>query len=62
MNDKLKITLKKSLIGRDPRHVQMAHQLGLRKINRSVEMNDNPAIRGIVNKIHYLLVVEENLK
>lgn len=62
MNDKLKITLKKSLIGRDPRHVQMAHQLGLRKINRSVEMNDNPAIRGIINKINYLLVIEESAK
>ena len=62
MNDKLKITLKKSLIGRDPRHVQMAHQLGLRKINRSVEMNDNPAVRGIINKINYLLVIEENGK
>lgn len=58
--DQVKITLKKSLIGRKPQHIKMAHQLGLRKINRTVTHTKNCAIMGIVNKIEYLLHVEES--
>ena len=58
MKDSIKITLVKSLIGRDPKHVQMAHQLVLRKMNRTVVHHDNACIRGIVNCINYLLKVE----
>lgn len=57
----LVITLKKSLIGRKPGHKETAYALGLRKINRTVTVNDNPAIRGMVNKIQYLLCVEESI-
>ena len=56
---KLVITLKKSLIGRKPGHAATAHALGLRKIRKTVTVNDNPAIRGMVNKIQYLLDVQE---
>lgn len=56
---KLVITLKKSLIGRKPGHADTAHALGLRKIRKTVTVNDNPAIRGMVNKIQYLLDVQE---
>jgi large subunit ribosomal protein L30 len=55
----IKITLVKSLIGRIPKHITIAKQLGLRKINSSVEHNDIPSIRGLVNSISYLLKVEE---
>jgi len=58
MKDTIKITLVKSLIGRNPKHIHMAHQLGLKKMNRSVVHNDTPSIRGIVNTIGYLLEVE----
>jgi large subunit ribosomal protein L30 len=58
MKDTIKITLVKSLIGRSPKHVQMAHQLGLKKMNRTVEMPNNACVRGIVNSINYLLKVE----
>lgn len=61
MNKTIKITLTKSLIGRLPKHIQIAKQLGLRKINASVVHDDIPAIRGLVNKIHYLLMVEETV-
>lgn len=57
----LVITLKKSLIGRKPGHKETAHALGLRKINKTVTVIDNPAIRGMVNKIQYLLCVEESI-
>ena len=59
MENKIKITLTKSLIGRLPKHIGIANQLGLRKMHRTVIHADNPCIRGMVNKIHYLLRVEE---
>ena len=55
----IKITLAKSLIGRLPKHIHIANQLGLRKINASVTRKDTPAIRGLVNAIYYLVKVEE---
>jgi len=59
MSGQIKITLVKSLIGRMPKHKQIAHQLGLKKMHRSVIHQDIPAIRGLVNVISYLLHVEE---
>ena len=59
MDNKIKITLVKSLIGRIPKHIVIAKQLGLRKINATVTHNDNPAIRGMINTIYYLVDVEE---
>lgn len=56
---KIKLTLKKSLIGRKPQHILIANQLGLRKMNGSVTHAVNPSIMGLVNKIDYLLQVEE---
>lgn len=59
MNNKIKITLNKSLIGRKPKHILIAKQLGLTKIDRCVVYDDSPSIRGLVNQIRYLLKVEE---
>ncbi|MFA5960894.1 MAG: 50S ribosomal protein L30 [Tatlockia sp.] len=59
MSKKLKITLVKSTIGRKPKHIQVAKQLGLGKLNTSVVQQDNPAIRGLINVIYYLVKVEE---
>ena len=59
MDKKIKITLIKSLIGRLPKHITIANQLGLRKMHKTVIHADNPCIRGLVNKIQYLLNVEE---
>ena len=59
MEKTIKITLVKSLIGRLPKHIQIAKQLGLRKMHSTVVHQDIPAIRGLVNTIYYLLVVEE---
>lgn len=61
MNKTLKITLVKSLIGRIPKHKQIAHQLGLRKMHSTVVHNDIPSIRGLINTIYYLLDVEETV-
>jgi large subunit ribosomal protein L30 len=56
---KLKITLVKSLIGRKNDHIATAQALGLKKLNSVVEQEDTVQIRGMVNKIGYLLKVEE---
>ena len=56
---KLKVTLKKSTIGRKKDHIATVHALGLKKIRDVVEHNDTPQIRGMINKIDYMLEVEE---
>ena len=60
MAKEIKITLVKSLIGRIPKHITVAKQLGLKKINSVVVHNDTPAIRGLVDVIGYLVKVEGN--
>lgn len=59
MADKLKITLVKSTIGAIPKHRKTAEALGLTKLNKTVEQNDNQAIRGMVTQISHLIKVEE---
>jgi large subunit ribosomal protein L30 len=56
---KLRITLKKSLIGRKKDQIATVEALGLKKVGEYVEQNDNPQIRGMINKVNYLLEVEE---
>ena len=59
MADKLKITLVKSTIGSIPKHRATVKALGLRKLNKTVEMPDNAAIRGMINHVKHLVEVEE---
>jgi len=59
MSDILKIKLVKSLSGRHPKHIVIASVLGLKKINQIVEQKNIPSVRGMINKINYLLQVEE---
>ena len=56
---KIKVTLVKSLIGRKKDHIANSNALCLRKINKTVEHEDTPQIRGMINKVDYLLKVEE---
>lgn len=55
----LKITLKKSMIGRVPKHRKTIEALGLKKIGQTVEKEDNEAIRGMIRQVEYLVEVEE---
>ncbi|MGR8947239.1 MAG: 50S ribosomal protein L30 [Gammaproteobacteria bacterium] len=57
---KIKVTLAKSLNGRLKSHKACARGLGLRRIRHTVEVIDTPENRGMVNKISYLLQVEES--
>jgi len=56
---KLKITLKKSVIGSNETVRANVQALGLHKLNQSVVQEDTPDIRGKVNKVRHLLSVEE---
>ena len=57
---KIKVTLKKSMIGRLRNHKACVAGLGLRKMHQTVEVIDTPANRGMINKVAYLLAVEES--
>ena len=59
MAGKLKITLVKSAIGAIPKHRKTVEALGLKKVNKTVEMPDNAATRGQIQQIRHLVKVEE---
>jgi large subunit ribosomal protein L30 len=54
----VKVTLVKSVIGRIESHRACVRGLGLRRLNHTVEVQDTPAVRGMINKVNYLLKVE----
>ncbi len=56
---KIKITLVKSQHGRLKAHKACVAGLGLRRMNHTVEVIDTPENRGMINKVSYLLRVEE---
>lgn len=54
----IKVTLIKSTIGRIASHRACVAGLGLRRMHHTVEVQDTPAIRGMINTVNYLLKVE----
>jgi len=59
MANKLNITLVKSTIGAKPKHKKTVEALGLRKLNKTVEMPDNESVRGMLHQVRHLVKVEE---
>lgn len=59
MSGMLKITLVKSMIGRPEKHRKVLRGMGLTKVNRTVELEDTPSIRGMVHAVSHLVKVEE---
>ncbi|EKD73464.1 MAG: 50S ribosomal protein L30 [uncultured bacterium] len=57
--NKIKVTLIKSAIAAQPKHKKCVKGLGLRRLRHAVILQDNPCIRGMINKIGHLLLVEE---
>jgi large subunit ribosomal protein L30 len=57
--DKVKVTQLKSVTGRLPNHKACIAGLGLRRIGHTVEVEDTPSVRGMINKVHYMVRVEE---
>lgn len=56
---KLRITYSKSAIGYDKSQKATVKALGLKKLHQTVEHDDSPAIRGMVDKVSHLVTVEE---
>lgn len=54
----VKVTLVRSPIGSQPKHKLCLQGLGLRRMHQSVELEDTPAVRGMINKVNYLLAIE----
>lgn len=55
---KIKVTLVRSPISILPKHKLCVKGLGLRRIGHQVELEDTPSVRGMINKVNYLLQVE----
>jgi large subunit ribosomal protein L30 len=55
---KIKVTLVKGIIGTKQDHRATVRGLGLRRIRHTVELEDTPAVRGMINKIAYLVKCE----
>ncbi|HEY5764312.1 MAG TPA: 50S ribosomal protein L30 [Rhodocyclaceae bacterium] len=59
MADKtIKVTLVRSIIGTKESHRATVRGLGLRRMNHTVQLEDTPAVRGMINKVSYLLKCE----
>ncbi len=55
---KIKVTLVKSVIGTKQDHRATVRGLGLRRINSTAELQDTPAVRGMIKKVAYLVKCE----
>lgn len=55
----IKVTLKRSSIGRDKYFSKVLQGLGLRRLNQTVMLKDTPEIRGMINKVSHMVAVEE---
>ncbi len=57
---KLKVTLKRSVIGEKPKTRATVESLGLRKLHQTREHTDTPTLRGMLHKVRHLVEVEES--
>ena len=55
----IKITLKRSGVGRDKYFTKVLKGLGLRRLHQTVALQDTPEIRGMINKVSHMVTVEE---
>lgn len=55
----IKVTLVKSTAKKTPQQKACVKGLGLTKIHQTVTLQDDPCIRGMINKVHFLLKIEE---
>ena len=55
----LRVTLVKSMIGRPEKHRKVLRGMGLTKLNKTVELQDTPSIRGMIHAVSHLVKAEE---
>lgn len=56
---KLRVTLIKSPYGTGRKHMATVRGLGLRRMHHSVELEDTASVRGMINKVYYMVKCEE---
>jgi len=56
---KLKVKLVRSVNGRLASHKACVSGLGLRRMHQTVEVEDTPSVRGMINKVYYMVKIEE---
>jgi len=59
MAGKIKVTLIRSMIGRPEKHRKVLRGMGLTKMNKTVQLENTPAIRGMIQKVLHLIEAEE---
>lgn len=59
MSAKLQVTLVRSTIGRPKKHRDIVAGLGLKRLNRTVEIADTPETRGMIAKISHMLSIAQ---
>ncbi|WP_457913584.1 50S ribosomal protein L30 [Candidatus Gillettellia adelgis] len=59
MTHTIKVTQIRGAIGRLPKHKATLRGLGLRRIGHTVERQDTPALRGMINRVSYMIKIEE---
>jgi len=59
MSAKLHITLVKSTIGKPKKHRDIVAGLGLTRLNKTIELQDTPEIRGMIAKINHMLHIAQ---
>ena len=60
MADKIKVKLVRSPAGRLKAHKACVAGLGLRRMHQTVEVEDTPCTRGMINKVYYMVQVQED--
>ena len=58
-SSKIRVTLVRSPNGQIGKHRETVRGLGLRRMHHTVELEDTPSVRGMINKVYYLVQVEE---
>jgi large subunit ribosomal protein L30 len=56
---KIKVKLLRSVAGLNKQHRATVRGLGLKKINHVAELNDTPEVRGMINRVNYLVRIED---
>ena len=56
--EQINVTLVRSPIGAQPKHRECVRGLGLKRMHQTVTLEDTPSIRGMVNKVYYMVRVE----
>jgi large subunit ribosomal protein L30 len=61
MSGRLKITLVKSMIGKPEKQRRILRGMGLTRLNKTVELENTPSIRGMINRVSHMVKSEEKI-